>query len=100
MITIMRTAVCAAPGKRRDALAFANQLAKYLNEKYGGSVEVLMPVSGNLDRIAWRLNYESLAQYEAFSAKALADPELMDMGSKGLAIFMPGSLNDDIWRTT
>ena len=38
MITIMRTAVCAAPGKRRDALAFANQVAKYLNEKYGGSV--------------------------------------------------------------
>ncbi len=99
MITIMRTAVCAAPGKRGDALAFANQIAKYINEKYGQTVEVLMPIAGNLDRIAWRLNYESLAQYEAFIAKALADPDLMGMSTKGLGIFMPGSLNDDMWRT-
>jgi len=98
MITIMRTAVCATPGKRRDALAFANQLAKHLKEKYGQTVEVLMPVAGNLDRIAWRLNYESLAQYEAFVAKASADPDLIEV-AKGLAIFLPGSLHDDIWRT-
>jgi hypothetical protein len=98
MITIMRTAAC-PPGKRGDALAFANQIAKYLNEKYSGSVEVLTPVGGNLDRIAWRLNYESLAQYEAYIGKFLADPDLVEMATKGLAIFLPGSINDDIWRT-
>ncbi len=97
MITIMRTAAF-APGKRGEALAFANQIAKYLNEKHGGTVEVLTPVGGDLDRLAWRLNYESLAQWEAQVANFLADPDLLGMAEKGMPTFLPG-IHDDIWRT-
>ena len=46
MISIMRTAAI-APGKTGDAIAFAHQIAKHLKEKYGVTVELLMPVGGN-----------------------------------------------------
>jgi hypothetical protein len=94
----MRTAAI-APGKWDDALAFANQIAKYVKEKYGRTVEVLMPVGGDPARIAWLSNYESLAQFEAATAKLLADPDYMGMVAKNIAAFLPGSINDDIWRT-
>jgi hypothetical protein len=98
MITIIRT-VAIAPGKMGDALAFANQIAKYFKEKYARTVEVLMPVGGNPARIAWLSNYESLAQWEAFTAKLHADPDYMGMIAKNTPVFLPGLINDDIWRT-
>jgi hypothetical protein len=80
-------------------MAFANQSARYVKEKYGPTVEVLMPVGGNPARIAWRSNYESLAQWEALSAKSLADPDYLAMVASASAIFLPGSVHDEISRT-
>lgn len=98
MITFIRTASI-APGKTGDALAFANQIGKHIKETYGITVEVLMPVAGNPNRVAWHAHYENLAQLEALGTKLLADTEYMGLIAKNSATFLPGSVHDEIWRT-
>jgi len=60
MITFVRSALI-APGKTGDAIAFANQVAKHIKDKHGTALEMLMPIGGNPNRIAWHARYESLA---------------------------------------
>jgi hypothetical protein len=98
MITQIRSAAV-APGKTGDAIAFANQIAKHVKEKYGTTVELLMPIGGNPGRIAWRISYESMSQWEALTAKLLADPDYQAAVVKNSATFLPGSVHDDFWRT-
>ena len=88
-----------APGKTGDAIAFANQIAKYIKEKYGTTFELLMPIGGNPNRIAWHARYESLVQLEALTAKLAADTDYMGVIAKNSATFLPGSVHDEIWRT-
>jgi hypothetical protein len=98
MITIIRSASI-APGKTGDAIAFANQIAKYIKEKYGTTLELLMPVGGNPSRIAWHARYESLGQWETLTAKLTADTDYLGVIAKNSATFLPGSVHDEIWRT-
>jgi hypothetical protein len=98
MITFIRSASI-APGKTGDAIAFANQIGKHIKENYGVTIELLMPVGGNPNRMAWHAHYESLAQLEALAAKLLADTEYMGTIAKNSATFLPGSVHDEIWRT-
>jgi hypothetical protein len=98
MITFMRSAVI-APGMAGDAIAFANQVAKHFEEKYGTTLELLIPVGGNPNRIAWQARFENLAQWEAIASKLIADADYMGMVAKNSATFLPGSLHDEIWRT-
>jgi len=98
MITQIRSAAI-APGKTGEAIAYARTIAKLVKEKYGTAAEILMPIGGNPGRIAWRLNYESMAQFEALSAKILTDPEYLGAVAAGSANFLPGSVYDDFWRT-
>jgi L-ascorbate metabolism protein UlaG (beta-lactamase superfamily) len=98
VITFIRSASI-APGKTGDEIAFANQIGKHIKENYGTTVELLVPVGGNPNRIAWHAHYESLAQLEALAAKLLADTEYMGIIAKNSATFLPGSVHDEIWRT-
>jgi hypothetical protein len=43
MIVITRTASI-APGKTGEAVLFGHQIAKYIKEAHGVSLEVLMPI--------------------------------------------------------
>jgi hypothetical protein len=98
MIAITRTASI-APGKTGDAIALAHQVAKYIKDKHGTTLEVLMPIGGNPARITWHARYESLAQWETLTAKLLADKEYMELLAKNKDTFLPGSVRDEIWRT-
>lgn len=98
MIAITRTASI-APGKTREAVAFGHQVAKYIKEKHGTTLEVLMPIGGNPARIAWYLRCESLAQWETLTGKLLADKEYLALTSKHSDTFLAGSVCDHIWRT-
>jgi hypothetical protein len=98
MITVMRTGAI-APGKTGEALAFAHQIAKYMHEKYGATIHLLVPVGGNPGRLGFRSEFANLAEWEARSAKLLADAEYMELLAKNAAFFLPGSVNDDIWRS-
>jgi hypothetical protein len=98
MITQIRSAAI-APGKTGDAIAFANQIANQVKEKYGTMVEVLMPIGGNPARIAWGISYESMTQWESLTAKLMADPDYQEAVAKNSATFLPGSVHDEFWRT-
>ncbi len=98
MITITRT-ISIAPGKSANAVAFARQIAKYLRDTYGTTLEVRMPIGGNPLRLAWCGQYESLAQWESITGKMLVDKAYIDLvGSQG-DTFLPGTVHDDIWRS-
>ncbi len=98
MIAITRTASI-APGKTSSAIAFGHQVAKYIKDKHGVTLEVLMPIGGNPARIAWHTRYESLAQWEALTAKLVADKAYMELTAKHSDTFLAGSVRDSFWRT-
>lgn len=98
MIRFVRMASI-APGKLGDALAFAKQVAEFVGKQFGVRLEIMMPVGGNPNRVAWRAEYASLAAMEEMQMKMLADPQYMELVAKGGSNFIAGSLNDSIWRT-
>ena len=98
MIRFVRTANIES-GKLNDAIAFAKQISEFVKRQHGLKLEVLLPIGGNPHRIAWRAEYESLAALDALQNKVLADREYLELVAKGASNFIPGSLNDSIWRT-
>jgi hypothetical protein len=53
-------------------------VARHIREKYGTTLELLMPIGGNPEGS----RYQSLGEWETLSAKLL-----------------PGSVHDELWRT-
>ena len=98
MIRFVRTASI-APGKLGDALAFAKQVSDYIGTQFGVRLEVMMPVGGNPNRVAWRAEYPSLGAMEEMLNRMLADSKYLEIVGKGAANFIAGSVNDSIWRT-
>jgi hypothetical protein len=98
MIYFSRTASI-APGRTGDAIAFAQVIAKYINENYETTLEVLMPIGGNPNRIAFRAHYDSLAQWEAATTRLLTDKVYVELVAKQSNTFLPGSVQDELWRT-
>ena len=98
MVSFFRTASI-APGKAGDAIAYAHQIAKFIEEKHGLKIALLMPVGGNPNRVGFHTMYPGLAEMEAMTVKLMADPEYMALIAGGAANFLPGSVHDDIWRT-
>jgi hypothetical protein len=98
LVTVIRSASI-APGKTADALAFAHNIATLINNKFDKKLDLMMPVGGNPARIAWRGDYANLSEWETLSAKLLADPEYLALVATTAAFVIPGSVNDDIWRT-
>ena len=88
-----------APGKLGDALAFAKQITEYIGKNYGQKLEVMMPIGGNPNRIAWRTEYANLAALEEFMTKTTSDPKYAELVKGGGMNFVAGSLNDSIWKT-
>jgi hypothetical protein len=98
MLSFSRTASI-APGKASDAIEFGHLIAKYIKEKYGTTLEVLVPIGGDPNRISWHARYESLAEWEAVTANLLTDKLYVELVSKQSNTFVPGSVRDDLWRT-
>lgn len=98
MIRFVRTASI-APGKVSDAFAFAKQVSEYVGKQYGLKVEVMVPVAGNPFRIAWRAEYSNLGAMDEVQGKLMADAKYQEIVAKGGPHFIPGSVNDAIWRT-
>ena len=88
-----------APGKTAAAIGFAHEIAGYIKLTYGVEPEVMMPVGGNPQRIAWSTRYKDLATMEAIQTKTLADMQYWAIVNKGIENFLPGSFQDSIWRS-
>jgi hypothetical protein len=98
MIAFNRTASIAA-GKTASAIGFAHEIAAYMKEAYKIELEILLPIGGNPQRIAWSTRYKDLAAFDAVSSKLLSDKHYWEMVGKATDNFIPGSTRDTIWRT-
>lgn len=98
MISFVRVAGV-APGKTASAIGFAHEMAAYMKSAYGVELEVMRPIGGNPQRIAWSARYPDLATLEAVNTKTLADKQYWAMVSKATDNFVAGSMRDTIWHT-
>ncbi len=97
MIAFNRTAAIAA-GKTASAIGFAHEIAAYMKDAYSLQLEILLPVGGNPQRIAWSTRYKDLAALDTVSTKLLADKKYWEIVGKGTDNFIAGSMRDSIWR--
>lgn len=98
MIRFVRTASI-APGKLGDSVVFAKQIVDYIGKNLGVKLEVMLPVGGNPNRIAWRTEYANLAALEDFITRSAADAKYAELVKSGASNFISGSVHDSIWRT-
>jgi hypothetical protein len=99
MIAFVRVAGI-KPGKQGAAMAFAKEVTAFLKQSYHLDLEVLRPVGGNPQRLAWSTRYADLAAFESITNKFLADPKYWELLNTASECFIPGSIRDDIWQTT
>ena len=98
MIQFYRSA-SVLPGKMADAIAHAKAIANHLETSHGYKVEVCVPFGGKIGRIQWRTENRDLAELEARMNKMSADAKMAEFGKKASEIFLPGTVEDAIWRT-
>lgn len=99
MIAFVRV-VCVKPGKQVAAMIFAKEISAFFKSSYHLDVEVLRPVGGNPQRIAWSTRYADLAAMEVITTKMLADPKYWDLVNGASECFIGGTTRDAIWQTT
>ncbi len=98
MIAFNRTASI-APNKTASAIGFAHEISAYMKDAYGVELEVLLPIGGNPQRIAWSARYKDLAALDAVSTKLISDKRYWELVGKSSDNFLPGSIRDTMWRT-
>jgi hypothetical protein len=98
MIAFVRV-VSVKPGKTAAAMAFAKDIAAYIKTVYGVDLEVLRPIGGNPQRVAWSGRYANLADFEAFNGKLLGDAKYWEKVNTAAEHFVAGSFFDSIWQT-
>jgi hypothetical protein len=97
MIYVTRTGSI-APGRAPAAHAFAQTVAKHWKTEWDRTLEIRRPIGGNPNRIAWVGQYKDLAEYEAVTVKSSTDSKYMDLLVTASDLFIPGSINDEIWK--
>ena len=98
MIAFYRSASI-APGKIRESMMFAQEIAAYIKERTGTEVTVAVPVGGNPNRVGWAAQYDNLAGLEAMMGTLMADEKYLELVATGSTNFIAGSVHDDIWST-
>jgi len=98
MIAFVRVA-CVKPGKQGAAMAFAKEISAFLKSSYQLDAEVLRPVGGNPQRIAWSVRYPDMAAMETVTNRMLADPKYWELVNGASECFIGGATRDAIWQT-
>ncbi len=98
MITFVRT-ISIAPGKTPECLAFARNIAKLAEDKFGLDIRLDMPIGGNPNRVAFVSEYANLSEYESTIVKFTSDADYLKLVAGNAANVIPGSVFDEIWRS-
>jgi hypothetical protein len=98
MISFVRTGAI-APGKGTQALALAQKIVAYWQSNYDQHIYLLRPIGGNPLRLAFTSSYTDLTEFEKMLNKTSADQKYMELLASGADCWIPGSLNDEIWRS-
>ena len=98
MIVFTRSASIAG-GKIGEAIAFAHEITNYVKNKHGLELEVMIPVGGNPNRVAWSSRYVSLAELDEMTLNLIGDGDYLALIAKNADNYITGSIRDTIWRT-
>ncbi len=98
MIAFVRT-MSVKPGKTGAAMMFAKEIAAYLKSSHGVELEVLRPIGGNPQRVAWSARHADMATMEAFNNRLMTDAKYWELVNSGAEHFIAGSAYDSIWQT-
>jgi len=98
MIFVVRTGAV-APGKGVQAFGFAQKIVAYWKSNFDHDIELRRPIGGNPNRIAFAANYKDLIDYERVTQKSSTDQKYMELLASGAECWIPGSINDELWRT-
>lgn len=98
MIAFTRVASM-APARHGEAIAAAHEIARYVKGAHGVDFEVLLPIAGHPQRVAWSSRHTDLAALEALNARIADDARYWAIMRSAAGNFLPGSMHDSIWRT-
>lgn len=87
------------PGKTPDALATAQKIKKHAKEKHGSEINLMMPIGGNPNCIAFVSTADHLADIEGALGKIDGDAEYQKLVADNAGNVIPGSVHDEIWRS-
>ncbi|MBU4324068.1 MAG: hypothetical protein KKG49_12650, partial [Gammaproteobacteria bacterium] len=62
-------------------------------------LEVLLPIGGAVQRVAWSARYNDLTELESVMNKLTSDPKYWELVNSASDNFIPGSFHDAIWKT-
>jgi hypothetical protein len=88
-----------AQGTGVQALQWAQEVAKYLNDKYPSNpVQVYTERYGDLSKIYWIADYDDIATLDARGTAILADEGYVALLAKAQQgnFFLPGSAHDTV----
>ena len=100
-----RRTVQIAPGRQADAVARAHEWVAIFKEAAGVDVRVSVVTTGTLGRLCTSVDVDSLAAFEALSAKGFGSPKALALSAKqgqelrdGTSMFVPNTWHDEFWR--
>jgi len=93
----MRTA-SVAPGKFTEAMAWAHEMATYIEKKCGCQYRVSVPIGGNPYRIRWTTELAGLTELGELLSKLSGDQHYPPMLKQASDLFMATSSDDEIWQ--
>lgn len=98
MIAFTRVASI-APARHGEAIAAAHEIARYMKGAYGVEFEVLLPIAGHPQRVAWSSRHADLAALDALNTRIADDARYWAIMRRAAGNFLSGSMHDSIWRT-
>lgn len=98
MIRFQRT-VRPRNGKNREAIAWAKEVAEYLNSHYKmGRIEVYTQRFGAVGTIYWVIDVADMPALETFSSYLQQDTAYQTLLNKGNFLYIDGSVEDRILK--
>ena len=86
------------PGKMGAARAFAAEITEYVKGAHKMDFEIVRPVGGCPQRVAWVGRYKDLAAYEEAMNKLGGDKRFVELSTKTADVWVPGTMQDEIWQ--
>lgn len=83
-------------GKADEAVAFAGEIAKYVQENWGVSVGWGMEVGGTFGKVHWFVDYENMAQYEESLGRTMTDEGYRKLLESAADLFVVGQSEDTL----
>ncbi len=87
-----------APGKTIQGIAFAHEIRAHMLQAFKVDLEVMLPIGGNPQRIAWSTRYADLAALDKVNLGVQSDKKFWEILNNSADCFIGGSMHDSIWR--